>query len=509
MKLNFLTNFAQFALMSFLMGLPNTSHAALTGLWDHELANTEADTSGNGNDLINVGGVPFASPISPGNAVLGNSAANFTRNAAQRLDIPGGAFTGGTDSFTYSEFERKNNDESGGHQTILSSNRFRFQYRDTGGVNGAGTLRLDVNGAGASGAGESGDNTFATEDWLFTALSYDAGTQELRAYQVSESAVQFGNPLVMTRTANGAGLNDISGFHIGRDLSGIGGADGFGGQIDASRFWDSEVRSVQQLRDTFNVLTGRAAGPLGKVAQYTHEGTNPLADSSGNGLDATTGGVSFVAPPGATNFDVGNVVGQYDRGTDALDVPVTHTPGDSFTFAGLIRKNNDESGGHQTILSSDQFRFQYRDTGGADGLGTFRLDINGAGTVESGDGTFAVEEWQWVALRYDANTDDVDVFAFDDSSLDPSMIPLMSINADLSAMSQFRVGADGLSGIGGFDSFGGWIDGATFWDVALSDAELTAVFQNNFVPEPASILVWTLLGIGMHRFARHRRKVRK
>ena len=391
---------------------------------------------------------------------------------------------------------RKNSDESGGHQTILTSNRFRFQYRDTGGANGAGTLRLDLNGAGPNGALESGDNTFATEEWLFSSLSYDAGSQQLVAYLVPETAVQFGQPSIVG-TAGGAGLNDITTFAVGRDLSGIGGADGFGGQIDASRFWDSEARTAQQLRDTFHALTGRAPGPLGLVASYNHEGADPLADNSGNGLNATTGGVDFVAPPGTTSFDVGDTVGEYNRGTDQLNVPVTHTPGDGFTFTGLVRKNNDESGGHQTILSSDEFRFQYRDTGGADGAGTFRLDINGAGTTESGDGTFPVEEWLFTALRYDGNTGDVDVFVFDDTP-DPTLLPAFSTNADLSDMSQFRVGADGLSGIGGFDAFGGWIDGATFYDLALTDQQLLDAFNAaNLVPEPSSIALWSLIGLGL------------
>ena len=45
-----------------LLALP--LQAALTGLWDHELANEEADTSGNGNDLVNVGSVTYGMPIS-------------------------------------------------------------------------------------------------------------------------------------------------------------------------------------------------------------------------------------------------------------------------------------------------------------------------------------------------------------------------------------------------------------------------------------------------------------
>ena len=159
-----------------------------------------------------------------------------------------------------------------------------------------------------------------------------------------------------------------------------------------------------------------------------------------------------------------------------------------------MRKSDDETGGHQTILASDRFRFQFRDTGGdSNGAGTLRLDVAGDGTGESGDDTFLTDQWYFVAMRYNALTGDLDAFLDDGSGgLAPPAFSMTGI--DLDDMVNFRVGADGLSGIGGIDPFGGWIDSIQFYDRFLSDGELQQVYQS-YVPEPATIVL-LLLGMG-------------
>ena len=84
----------------------------------------------------------------------------------------------------------------------LASDRFRFQFRNTGGTDGAGTLRLDVNSPGASGPGESGDGTWLTEDWYFVAMTYDAATGQI---DWTPAAGDAGNHAVHVRVEDGRG----------------------------------------------------------------------------------------------------------------------------------------------------------------------------------------------------------------------------------------------------------------------------------------------------------------
>ena len=475
---------AEYRSQAGLMAQVGVSHlvGGLQAEYTHEQANPLTDTSGNGNDATNGGGVSFAAPTAPGTFQLGSVAGDYPRSGSGYLDVPNTIHVPG-DDFTFLGMVRKNSDESGGHQTILSTNRFRYQFRNTGGTDGAGTLRLDVNDAGASGPGESGDGTWLTEEWYFTALTYDAASQQLRAY------LQDGSPVFLsaafTRTANGAGLNDLTSFRLGGDgLSGIGGFDTFGGQIDETRFYDRAL-SQAELRSVFRVYAGLPSGPFGKVAQYSHESGNPLADDTGHGLDATNGGgVSFVAPASPSGYDVGAVVGDYPRASNGyLNVPGLHTTGDDFTFVALVRKDADETGGHQTVLGTDRFRFQFQNTGATDdGAGQLRLDVNSPGlpgASTSGTGTFGTEEWYFVAMTYDASTQQISAYLQPDSPvfLSTSFAPTANGADGIGDMSRFRIGGDGLSGIGGFDAFGGQIDGVRFYDQTFDKRGLREIFR--------------------------------
>lgn len=440
----------------------------LNAQYSHEGADPLADDTGHGLTLTNGGGVPFNTPLSPGNLgfILGTKASQFSYNGSQYLGVPSGVYTPGTD-FSFTALVRKSSTNETGHQTILASDRFRFQYRGPGG--NQGVLRLDLVPSIGGTTNETPPGSFLYDKWYFVALTYNASTKQIAAYL--NDTPEFTAP-VFTRTASGNGLSDMSNFRLGNDgVSGIGAADPFAGQIDRSRFYQG-VLSPQLLGSSF----------LDQTARYTHEGANPLDDDSGYGRTLTNGGgVSFVAPPGSTNFPVGSKVGQYTRSSNSyLDLPAgLHNPGDDFTFLALVRKNSDETGGHQTILGNNRFRFQWTNTGTtSDGQGQLHMGVNAGGpSGSSGAGTFLTDKWYFVAMTYNAASGKVDAYLQDDSNFFKVPAFSFTVSGGMNDMSSFRLGKDGLSGIGSPDEFGGYIDGARFFNRSFTRKELRDVFR--------------------------------
>lgn len=479
----------------------------LVARFDHEnAANRVEDTSGNALHATNAGGVTFAAPIDPGPFDLGTTVGQYPRSATSYLDVPNVHTPG--DSFTFTALVRKDA-AAAGHQTILGTNRFRLQFRGTS--TDAGVLRLDVNGANATGANETAIDAFPTQEWMYVALTYDAATKQLQGWLQDGSPVFLGPD--MTRTALGAiGIDDINRFRIGGDnVSGIGSLDAFGGQMDGVRFYDT-LLTKRQLRDVFREYNPLPAGTVGLVAEYTHETPASLADGTGHGVNAINrGSVTFVAPPESIDFQggLGSVAGLYSRQEDSsLDFPQFYTSGDDFTFTALVRKDGDETGDHQTILASDRFRLQFADTGTTDdGFGQLVLEVNDAGSTgptSSGTGTFATEDWYFVALRYDSDSHMLEAFLDSEELGVPVMTQTANGGVGLDDMLNFRIGADDLSGIGQADPFGGWIDRIQFYDQFLSDTELRQLF-NAAVPEPSAMTLLLLI-VGMLPLVRPRKR---
>jgi hypothetical protein len=288
------------------------------------------------------------------------------------------------------------------------------------------------------------------------------------------------------------------------------------GAIDEVRF-SNVIRSDQWINAEYRSQTGSLAGMgtivdrqsdarTGLIAQYTHEDpTDRLRDMTGHGHDATNhggaGGVQFVAAPDGEGFVLGDTVGSYNRPDNKyLELPPDVVElGESFTFTALVRRDGNPNTGYQTILGTNRFRFQWSADGREADKGRLRLDITGTGDALTAPGVFDLEKWYFVALRYDAATNTGDAFLETSNSLGT---PAFSFTPGdpLDDLMQFRIGADGLSGIGSFDGWTGFIDGARFYGSYLDDPALEGVLQS-YVPEPSALLLLVLgtAGLGLMR----------
>ena len=258
--------------------------------------------------------------------------------------------------------------------------------------------------------------------------------------------------------------------------------------VRSDAWMDAEYRSQSGSLTTMGPTINRS----GLIAEYSHEWINPLADTTGHGYDAVNhNSVAFVSAPTGGGFVFGKTVGAYNRSLETyLDVPaeVVET-GESFTFTALVQRDGNPNTGYQTILGSNRFRFQWStDDRTSTETGRLRLDVTGAGDALSSAGYFELEKWYMAVLRYDAGSNTGDAFLI--SPYDTVGTPAFTFTPEdpLVDLTALRIGGDGLSGIGSFDGWTGFIDGARFYGSYLDNAQLQEVLES-YVPEPSSLLL--------------------
>lgn len=244
------------------------------------------------------------------------------------------------------------------------------------------------------------------------------------------------------------------------------------------------------------------------IAAYGHENpNNRLQDDTGNGHTVTNvNNVAFVTPaeqPGFYYFNLGDTVGQYNRGEERhLLVPDNVYPkdddgkGGSFTFTGLVNKTS-PGGGFHTILSSSDFRLQWVEyTTWEDDPMLHIAVVGGATSARISGFDFQRDEWYFVALSYDQPNDSMTAFIQGASDVwDPATLTV-SVPAGFNELSNFTLGRN-VSGFGGTDDLDGMIDGARFYTMALSGSELEAVFFQYVVPEPSTLALVLLALCGL------------
>jgi len=466
------------------------------GVW--HLGDDVNDSTSFDNDGTITGGVSLApGPIGDGRAFDGTGYI-AARNANASLDAG--------DNITITYWMQADGADNANFQRNLAKapGAEDWEYQRNGTSAGM-SIRIDTD-PGAGGLANQCRNigTAYDGDWHFVGVTASSGDCDTYFDATSHSYTYL--------HANGFG--NTSPMYIG---SRTGGALPFTGQFDEMRFshvarsdlWmRAEYRSQSGQLSAVGTTVDRLGAPnTGLIAQYTHELADPLTDVTGNAYHATNhgggGGVAFVAPPTTQGFQLGDVVGSYNRNQSRyLEVP-SHLLdiGQSFTFTAAVWRDSSLVSGHQTILACDRFRFQWSADGYDPDKGRLRIDINGSGDTTTAPGVFDLDTWYFVALRYDAATNQANAFLVDGVDLGSPAFSF-SPGPAFDYLGGLRIGADGLSGIGSFDGWTGYIDGARFYGSYLGDDQLQAVLAQ-YIPEPATL---GLLGLGALALLRRRRR---
>ena len=162
-------------------------------------------------------------------------------------------------------------------------------------------------------------------------------------------------------------------------------------------------------------------------------------------------------------------------------------------MAGLMagRRRSPLYTGWEAYLSSNHFRLE------TDYSSQLRLDTNVGGGA-SGLHYLENNSWYFLAMRYDDSTHRVSIFATTNSAVLSG--PIDFGVGDLSSTSNFRLGSDGVSGLGGFDGLQGELDFVAFQDGYLSNQDIQFALTDfvdgySTVPEPCSLALWSFAGI--------------
>lgn len=484
----------------------------VTAMWDFDGLNPLEDVTGNGHDLIDPLGTStpgfFVTPTPSANGWdpngLKGRAVVFDGDN-DYLDIPNSVYSGGDFTLMVAEM-RPNTDTT--YDTIAASTGFRFQDVDselTGGVR--------QTSKGGPGGTFGGVYPHAVNDWHLVTLRYNATSRELETFSTTNSTTL--SPAKLTGSVNAPGFTsatvELADFRLGMDgVSTIGGNDAWAGQLDFAIFHDGLLSNAQldtianEFNNSPNVLPPQLPPPV-PTARWDFNGSDPLADRTGNGHDLLNPGggnsPTFTAPLSSSNGwqpaeFVRGAVAQFD-GNDWLDIPNDVYEGGDFTVV-VAHRRPASAGGYDTIFANSRFRFQ---------------DVNNtlAGSINSPGGNFGTpypltpDDWYFTVLRYDDAMRTLNSFTVtDDDVLGPPVMTGNAVTPGLGNAVDWRLGYNN-SGIGSPDTWVGQLDFVVFYNEFVINERLELVFEQFNVPEPATA---TLLLVGLLALSTRRRRSR-
>jgi len=458
-----------------------TSSNDLKSYWKMEdgSGTTLTDLSGYGNDgTIDgaswINGVSSASydntPINRGNAlsfdgaddiVSGTASSSLDVSSSNKLTIAAWIKPYRKQSKQQRIFTHGNDAAKAQYALLLSTHKIYF---------------LAGNGAFESGGNNFSNNTINYQKWNFVTMTYDGNAVK----------IYINSALDLTHTVADNFTQDFMGkFFIGARSDG---SERFDGNIDEVGIWNNAL-TANEITDLYN--SGKALDARSNSGNYAStsnlvgywkmedgSGTT-LTDVSGYGNDGTINGASWTAGILSTSYDntpisYGNSL-SFDGNNDLVSIQ----PSASILIDGAISlsawvkipvSHNSNWG---TIFGGyDEYHFNlYAGSNNSSSNGVVQLE-NRNGTTAKGSTDLRDNKWHHVMAVYDGSNK----YIYVDGSLEATQSSSRS-TPSTSTSEKLIIGHVNHS-TGSNEFFPGKIDEAAIWSGALSQSEVTAIYNS-------------------------------
>jgi hypothetical protein len=489
----------RFVVVASLCIAASTARADLVAYYNFDnVGNLGEDTSGNGNNLTAVG-----APVS-GTGVFGTGLTLNNSDALVSAAFPAGVPTGGN-SYSLSAWVHA---DVGGADGIVG-------WGNYGTGNAVNALRTDgTNGLNnywwsndliAGGVVVGGD---LIGEYHHVAATYDATTGQQRIYV--DGLVRE------TRIAGGQNVA-ASNFAVGRSCDFCGGGEFFDGNLD-----DVAVYNTALSADQVYALGTGAAQPH-TVADAT---TNPLValyrfeDGTNVGLDSSVRSNQLTAFGDQVTFDADAAVGGAALRLGGSDDYLALADGGGTELNNATPNGvplNDESysislwAKPDAGVSGSAGFIGWGDYGTSNEVNAFRLNSNDGlnnywwsnDLVVDGIGIDLLDgEYHHLVATYDNIADVHNIY------VDGMLVGSRPASGHNTGAGDFRIGVTNLLN----EDYLGLLDDIAIFNRALTMDEITAIQNGDFsaflpapVPEPASVLLWSAILVGLAGYRRYRR----
>ena len=312
----------------------------------------------------------------------------------------------------------------------------------------------------------NGGGSFSASEWTWVAVTYD-GTQttnNVTFYTGDGTTLSAGDTASLNK---GALLANAQSLLIGNNSAG---SRTFDGLIDNVRIYNTvedaaSLQSIMQFDDTdlvFQMDFNDVAGNQSLVDRGTTGTTGSFGGGSTYSTDVApvnTGGYSgsFDGASGAANF--GDI--------DALDEL------SAFTMTAWVKSSTANSGGPSNsarIVSkrnaSTGFELYYHDSDN-------ELEFVANGSVANGGGSFAGQQWTWIAVTYDGST--ATFYTGDGTTLSAGDSAALAKGAFAATTGELLIGNYNT----GTRTYSGLIDNVRIYKTVQDTASLQAIMQYN------------------------------